>query len=365
MSAEAQSQPGEGANDPAGHIEQLRMASEVLSAEAAAIRELAKNIPASFPSALELLQRTAGNVIVTGMGKAGLIGQKLSATLSSTGTASHFLHPSEAVHGDLGRVQQGDIVLALSYSGETEEILRLLPTIRNIPVPIISITSRADSSLGLQSSVTLPLGDLEEACPLGLAPTTTTAVMLALGDALALVLSQIKGFCQDDFARCHPAGNLGRRLARVADVMRPLDECRVALESHTVRKVFVAASLPGRRTGAIMLVDNEGRLTGIFTDSDLAKLLEQNQENSLDRHVAEVMTREPITVDLNTMMEEAIEILATRRISELPVIDSSGQPRGILDITDAIEWCPRPDSRSTETTSIQPGPPGTIPFRSS
>lgn len=364
MSAEAQYQQGQGINTPADHTEHLRMASEVLSAEAAAIRDLAKNIPASFPSALELLLRTAGNVIVTGMGKAGLIGQKLAATLSSTGTASHFLHPSEAVHGDLGRVQQGDIVLALSYSGETEEILRVIPTIRNIPVPIISITSRAGSSLGLQSSVTLPLGDLEEAGPLGLAPTTTTAVMLALGDALALVLSQMKGFCQDDFARCHPAGNLGRRLARVSDVMRPLDQCRVALESHTVRQVFVAASLPGRRTGAIMLVDNEGRLTGIFTDSDLARLLEQKQENNLDSHVAGVMTREPITVDLDTLMEDAIEILATRRISELPVIDSSGQPRGMLDITDAIEWRPRPVSRSTETTGMQPETPGTIPFRS-
>ena len=366
MSAEAQSQPGDGAGGHASHFEQLRLAGEVLTAEAMAIRELARNIPASFPSALELLQHTAGNVIVTGMGKAGLIGQKLAATLSSTGTPSHFLHPAEAVHGDLGGVQQGDIVLALSYSGETEEILRMLPTLRNIPVPIISITSRESSSLGRQSSVTLPLGDLEEACPLGLAPTTTTAVMLALGDALALVLSQLKGFCQEDFARCHPAGNLGRRLARVAEVMRPLDQCRVAFETQSIRQVFVEASIPGRRSGAIMLVDERGRLTGIFTDSDLVKLLEKKQESILDNQVAGVMTREPITVDVDTLMNEAVEILATRRISELPVVDSSGQPCGMLDITDAIEWCPRPASPGAgATTGRHAGVPGTVPFRHS
>jgi len=335
MSAEAQSQPGDGAGGHASHFEQLRLAGEVLTAEAMAIRELARNIPASFPSALELLQHSAGNVIVTGMGKAGLIGQKLAATLSSTGTPSHFLHPAEAVHGDLGGVQQGDIVLALSYSGETEEILRMLPTLRNIPVPIISITSRESSSLGRQSSVTLPLGDLEEACPLGLAPTTTTAVMLALGDALALVLSQLKGFCQEDFARCHPAGNLGRRLDRVSEVMRPLDQCRVALETQSVRQVFVEASIPGR-------------------------------ESILDNQVAGVMTREPITVDVDTLMNEAVEILATRRISELPVVDSSGQPCGMLDITDAIEWCPRPASPGAgATTGRHAGVPGTVPFRHS
>jgi arabinose-5-phosphate isomerase len=366
MSAEAQSQPGDGAGGHASHVEQLRLASEVLTAEAMAIRELARNIPASFPSALKLLQHTAGNVIVTGMGKAGLIGQKLAATLSSTGTPSHFLHPAEAVHGDLGGVQQGDIVLALSYSGETEEILRMLPTLRNIPVPIISITSRESSSLGRQSSVTLPLGDLEEACPLGLAPTTTTAVMLALGDALALVLSQLKGFCQEDFARCHPAGNLGRRLARVSEVMRPLDQCRVALETQSVRQVFVEASIPGRRSGAIMLVDEGGRLTGIFTDSDLVKLLEQKQESILDNQVVGVMTREPITVDVEMLMNEAVEILATRRISELPVVDRSGQPCGMLDITDAIEWCPRPASPAAGAiTGRHAGAPGTLPFRHS
>ncbi len=368
MSAEAQSRSNDGPGDYSSHFEQLRLASEVLVNEAGAIDHLAKNLPASFPAALELLQHTAGNVIVTGMGKAGLIGQKLVATLGSTGTPSHFLHPAEAVHGDLGRVRAGDIILALSYSGETEEILRLLPAFENIPVPIISITARQESSLGQQSSVTLPLGNLDEACPLGLAPTTTTAVMLALGDALALVLSRLKGFCQDDFARCHPAGNLGRRLARVTDVMRPLDQCRVALESQSVRHVFVDASIPGRRSGAIMLVNSEGLLTGIFTDSDLAKLLEQKQEKTLDDQVADVMTRDPITVDLDIMMEEAVEILASRRISELPVVDTCGRPLGILDITDAIEWCPRPVQPlegDEDTPSPETEDPGTVPFQGS
>ena len=368
MSTGAQSRSGDHPGGPSSHFQQLRLASEVLTGEAQAIDQLAKNLPASFPAALELLQRTAGNVIVTGMGKAGLIGQKLVATLCSTGTPSHFLHPAEAVHGDLGRVQQGDIILALSYSGETEEILRLLPTLKNIPVPIVSITAHQESSLGQQSSITLPVGNIEEACPLGLAPTTTTAVMLALGDALALVLSHLKGFCQQDFARFHPAGNLGRRLARVADVMRPLDQCRVALETQSVREVFVDASIPGRRSGAIMLVNGEGQLTGIFTDSDLAKLLEQKQENTLDNPVADVMTRGPITVNIETLMNEAIEVLATRRISELPVVDTSGHPRGMLDITDAIEWCPRPvPSLEGNDTAPRPetGNHGTVPFPSS
>jgi arabinose-5-phosphate isomerase len=366
MAATAQSRPDDDAADIASHVEQIKMASEVLAEEARAIEQLSRELPASFPAALELLRRTAGNVIVTGIGKAGLIGQKLVATLGSTGTPSHFLHPAEAAHGDLGRVQKGDIVLALSYSGETEEILRLLPTLKNIPVPIISITASEESSLGCQSSVTLPIGNLKEACPLGLAPSTTTAVMLALGDALALVLSRMKGFCQEDFARRHPAGNLGRRLARVQDMMRPLDQCRVADQSQSVRQIYVDTRIPGRRSGAIMLIDNQGLLTGLFTDSDLARLFEQDQDSSLDNPISELMTRNPITVRVDALMSEAVDILASRRISELPVIDAAGHPRGMIDITDEIGSPPAPTSPAADSPA-DPSPseklPRIVPFR--
>ena len=222
-------------------------------------------------------------MIVSGIGKAGLIGQKIMATLASTGTPSHFLHPAEAVHGDLGRVHADDVVLVLSQSGETEEIVRLLPPLAELGVPIIAITGRADSTLGRAARVVIDLGPVEEACPLGLAPSSSTTAMLAVGDALALVVSRMRGFAREDFARFHPAGNLGLKLSKVEQHMRPLEQCRVAPEGQTVREVLVRVSVPGRRTGATMLVDAEGKLSGIFTDSDLARLFEQRRDREPGR----------------------------------------------------------------------------------
>lgn len=319
-------------------FEQLRFGREVIRYEGEALTALAGRLHDEFCDAIELLFACRGNVIVTGMGKAGLIGQKVTATLASTGTSAHFLHPAEAIHGDLGRIHRDDLVLALSFSGETEEIVRLLPSLADMRTRIIAMTGSSESSLAQSADVVLDLGPLREACPHGLAPSTSTTAMIALGDALALVLSRMRQFGPEDFARFHPGGSLGRKLAKVDDVMRPLAECRVASESHSIRDVFVMASRPGRRTGAIILTDQSGRLTGIFTDSDLAKLLETKRDAALDAPIAALMTKNPTTVVAGTRMRQAIEILGERKISELPVVNDQGKPVGLIDITDVVAF---------------------------
>ena len=343
-------------------FEQMRLAREVLRAEAESISALANQLPENFCDAIELLSRCNGSVIVTGMGKAGLIGNKLAATLSSTGTNSQFLHPSEAVHGDLGRVRKGDVILALSFSGETEELVRLLPTFRQSQTPIVAITGNIRSSLANAASISLLIGPLREACPLGLAPTTSTTVMLALGDAIAMVLSRLNEFSAEDFAKVHPGGNLGRKLARVEEVMRRLEDCRIASFAQSVRDVLVTASKPGRRTGAIMLVDESGRLAGIFTDSDLARLLETRNERALDQPIQAVMTRAPATVVIGSLMTVAVELLVQRKISELPVVSDQEKPAGLIDITDVVAWLPAPRVSLAGSSNRNPSFPSTVPF---
>jgi len=328
-------------------FEQLRYGREVLRIEGQAILVLANRLHEEFSEAVSLLSQCRGNVIVTGMGKAGLVGRKIAATLSSTGTSSHFLHPGEAVHGDLGRIHALDAVLALSYSGETAELTRLLAFLSEMGTPVIAITRSAQSTLGRSARVTLELGSLREACSLGLAPSTSTTVMLALGDALALTLSRLKGFEPEDFARFHPGGSLGHKLARAEDVMRPLKECRVAEETKTVRDVLIQVSRPGRRTGAIMLVDKNAILTGLFTDSDLARMLEHGRDAALDAPITEVMTRSPATIRPGAFRAEVMELMAARKISELPVVDGECRPLGLIDITDLLTpegYVPRDDS---------------------
>ncbi|MCL4207072.1 MAG: KpsF/GutQ family sugar-phosphate isomerase [Pirellulaceae bacterium] len=335
MSMEAIRQP-----ESLSHFEQLRLAREIVRAEGQALLALSDRLGEEFCSAIELLFHCRGSVIVSGMGKAGLVGQKIAATLASTGTRSHFLHPGEAIHGDLGRVHRDDVVLMLSFSGETEEVTRLLPSLSAIP--LVAITGRATSTLARHASVVLDLGPLREACTLGLAPSTSTTAMLAVGDALALVMSRMRRFGPYDFVRFHPGGSLGRKLTKVDEVMRSLDQCRVAGEACTVREVFVQASRPGRRSGAVMLTDSQGCLTGVFTDSDLARLLENRKDFCIDGPVGDVMTRGPRSVLAGTMMTEAIRILAERKISELPVVDQVGRPVGMIDITDVVAWLPEP-----------------------
>ncbi len=331
--------------------EQLRYARQIIELESRALENVAQRLDDSFCRAVELIFRCAGSVIVSGMGKAGLVGQKIAATLASTGTRSHFLHPAEAIHGDLGRIHPDDVVLMLSQSGDTEEVGRLLPSIASLGTPLVAVTGRKASKLGRAASVVIDLGPLQEACSLGLAPSTSTTAMLAVGDALALVTSRMRGFSRDDFARFHPGGSLGRQLARVEEGMRRLNDCRVAVCSHTLRQVLVEARLPGRRTGAIMIVDPEGCLRGIFTDSDLAKLFESRRDSLLDDPIRNVMTKHPAAVPQGSLMIDAVAIMAERRISELPVIDADLRPVGMLDITDIVAQYPESAAASASESS--------------
>jgi len=334
-------------------FEQLRIARQVILAESRALVQVADRLDGEFCRAVEMLFSCRGSVIVCGMGKAGLIGRKIMATLASTGTPSHALHPAEAIHGDLGRLRAGDVALVLSQSGETEEIVRLLPSLAELGVPVVAITGQAQSTLGRAAAVTIALGSMEEACTLGLAPSTSTTAMLAVGDALALVVSRLRRFGREDFARFHPGGNLGYRLSKVEQSMRPIDQCRVADESRTVRDVLIAARMPGRRTGATMLVDSQGKLSGIFTDSDLARLFEHRRDRQLDAPIAEVMTKNPLCVPSGSMMTEAVALMADRKISELPVVDAQRRPIGLIDVTDVIALLPKESEPSAPT----PAPP--------
>ena len=327
-------------------------ARELIRHEAEALLQLASGLNSDFGDALLALSSCRGAVVVTGMGKAGLIGRKITATLCSTGTRSHFLHPAEAVHGDLGSVSKDDWVLALSMSGETEELTRVVPTLNELTQGVIAITSKRSSSLAQHSAHVIELGTLVEVGVEGLAPSTSTTAMLAIGDALALTISEQRGFGARDFVRFHPGGSLGRRLTPVREVMRTLTECRVAKPEATVRETFVTLRRPGRRTGAVMIVQ-QNKLVGIFTDSDLARLLENQSESLLESPVQEVMTKDPLTIQSNAMLPEAIQVLAENQISELPVVDDDGHLVGMVDITDVIH-----DNAPDENTSQ----PVLVPF---
>lgn len=337
----------------------LDFAKRTIRHEADALLRLASQLDADFLSAIEMLRACRGAVVVTGMGKAGLIGNKISATFCSTGTRSHFLHPAEAIHGDLGRVASDDCVLALSMSGETEELTRLVPSLKKMTSGIISITGRKTNTLARNSDVVIELGNLKEVGVDALAPSTSTTAMLAIGDALALTLSEQRGFRSHDFVRFHPGGSLGRKLTKVQEIMRPLSECRIANPNHTVRETFVTLRRPGRRTGAVMIVET-GKLVGIFTDSDLARLLESEPDSLLTARVRDVMTCDPLKIETDSMMPSAVQILAENQISELPVVDSDNQLVGMIDITDIIDWVPshRPEVESAELK------PKLVPFPS-
>ncbi len=321
-------------------FEQLRFARQIILHESRTLEAVAQRLDGSFCRAIEAIYHCRGHVIVTGMGKAGLIGRKIAATLSSTGSPSIFLHPAEAIHGDLGRIRSEDVLLALSQSGETEEMVRLLPSFAEFGVPLIAVTSSAGSALGRAATTVIELGRLEEACALGLAPSSSAAAMLAVGDALALVVSKMKNFGREDFARFHPGGSLGAKLSKVEDCMRPLSQCRTAKDSLTVRETLVAVSRPGRRTGATMLIDAAGKLSGIFTDSDLARLFERRRDEDLDRPIHDVMTANPLRAVVGSMMADAIALIAQRKISELPVVDLDGKPVGLIDVTDLVASLP-------------------------
>jgi arabinose-5-phosphate isomerase len=337
-------------HDAVGELKTLAYGREVIAAEARALEGLIERLDESFCEAVRLIQFTRGCVIVTGIGKAGLIGQKLTATFASTGARAHFLHPAEAFHGDLGRIHRDDVVLALSQSGETSEVLQLLPALKQFGVKLIAITASDNSTLGRASDIVLRLGRLTEACSLGLAPSTSTTAMLALGDALALVVSRLRRFAPEDFARFHPGGALGLKLSAVDDHMRPLAECRVASANQTIREVLVKSTRPGRRSGAIMLLDGARRLAGLFTDSDLARLIERRSDAALDGPISAVMAKSPTTVLSGERLSIALEILSERKFSELPVVDREGRPVGMIDVTDIVGLLPEQPAERAKAT---------------
>ncbi len=321
-------------------FEQIAYGRDVLHQAAQALSQIAANLDERFCRAVELLFACRGSVVVTGVGKAGLVGQKLSATFASTGARSFYLHPAEAMHGDLGRIHADDVAVVLSFSGESEEITRILPSLTDFGVPVIALTGNPSSTLAHAATVVLELGAMREACWMGLAPSTSTSAMLGLGDALALVLSRSKGFGPRDFLKFHPGGSLGRKLTLVEQVMRPLAECRVARSADSIRMVLASLARPGRRTGAMMLVDDQGRLEGIFTDSDLARLIEQGREEALGQPIARVMTRSPKLIEAGRSLADACELISQRKLSELPVVDAQGCPVGMIDITDIVGLVP-------------------------
>lgn len=330
----------------------LVRARAVIQSELTALERLLNDLDeVQFDRAVELILGCTGNVIMCGIGKAGLVAQKISASLASKGTPSHFLHPSEAVHGDLGKVKTSDVVIFLSYSGETAEVTSILKTLKAKAAATIAITSTASNTLAEGVDVPLLVGKHREACLHGLAPTTSTTLMMAIGDALALVVSEAREFTRDNFKEFHPGGSLGRNLCSVEEIMRPLKQCRLARDTSTVGDVFVQSSLPGRRTGAIMLVDATECLTGIFTDSDLARLLEADGPDCLSRPIAEVMTQDFSTVEASSLLMDALQIMTSRKLSELPVLDKNGRPRGLIDITDVLETA---DAQNDEASHSEP-----------
>lgn len=315
----------------------LKRAAEVIRTEARTIAGLEERLDMRFLDAVERILACTGQVVVTGMGKAGLIGAKISATFASTGTPSILLHPAEALHGDLGRIRAQDLVLALSNSGETPEVNALLGAVRKIGAAVIAMTGRADSPLGRLADCVLEIGPVEEACPLKLAPTASTSAMLALGDALAMVVLAERGFGREDYALYHPAGALGRRLMRVREVMRQGEELPlVPLGTRLVEVLCTMSGTPGR-PGAALVVDGDGRLAGIFTDGDLRRLLQDGRPERLEAPVDEHMGRDPKAIGPDQLVEEAQRLLREHRIDQVPVIDEDRRPVGLLDVQDLLD----------------------------
>jgi arabinose-5-phosphate isomerase len=314
-----------------GAVSGLELARQVLRTEAAAILGLVDRINGDFERAIQLLYDCRGRVIVTGMGKSGLICRKIAATLSSTGTAAWFLHPAEAIHGDLGAIREDDVVIALSHSGETEELLRLLESIRRIGARLIALTGHAGSTLARAADVTIDCGIAEEACPMNLVPTASTTAALAMGDALAMTLLVRKGFREEDFASLHPGGKLGWRLMRVEHVMHAGDAAPIVRVSTPMPDVFHEMS--SKRLGMTCVVDENGRLAGIFTDGDLRRLMSR-ASNVLALSAGEVMTPNPITIQRELLAVEALRVMETHKITSVVVVDGGRAVEGVVHLHD-------------------------------
>ncbi len=313
----------------------LKRAKEVITIEANAIKALARSIDKNFEEAVSLIAQCRGRVIVSGMGKTGLIGRKIAATLSSTGTPAIFLHSAEAVHGDLGQVTRQDILLLISQSGETEETTRLLPLIKKIGAKIVALTGQPLSTLARYSDVVLNVKVEKEGCPLGLAPMASTTATLVMGDALAACLIDRRGFRKEDFAFNHPGGSLGRQLLlKVEDIMRTGDHFAKVGPETKVKDVLL--TITRTRCGSACVVDAQNKIIGIFTDGDLRRRLKEDA-NILMKKVKDVMTKAPTTIRQDKLAAEAFDILKIKRIDELPVVDKKGKAVGLLDVQDLLK----------------------------
>jgi arabinose-5-phosphate isomerase len=313
--------------------ELLEYGRTVLGAEAGAIGRL--GLDEGFATTVEWILACRGRVVVTGIGKPGFIAQKISATLASTGTPSWYVHPAEAAHGDLGRVTRDDIVLALSNSGETEEILRLLPAIKKIGARVVALTRDRVNPLARGADLVVPIGDVEEACPMGLAPTASTAALLALGDALAMTILKNRPFDREEYALYHPGGKLGRGLMKVREVMRQGSANPVVKEGASLGEALAIMTRTPGRPGAATVVDARGRLVGVFTDGDLRRLVERGGVD-FGAPIAKVMSRNPRTVRPEALVADAARVLRQARVDQVPVVDEDDRPVGLLDVQDLL-----------------------------
>ena len=315
-------------------------ARTVIDTEASAVAAMAAvTASPAFAAAVELLRDCPASVLVSGIGKAGHVARKVSATLASTGTPSHFLSAADAAHGDLGAVRAGDVLLLISASGESDEILKLLDVVKTLNHPVVGVTATTTSTLGRRADVTLATGRIEEACPLGLAPTASTTAMLALCDALALTVMHLRQFTAEDFAVFHPAGQLGRKLIRVREAMtfKLGENLPVASDRLTVGQVLHAVSTIKRRSGAVILTGDDGRVSGIFTDGDLRRLITDDADGrGLSRPVRRAMHADPKRVAADALATEAMAVMRRHRIDELPVVDAGDRPVGLIDVQDLV-----------------------------
>ena len=307
------------------------IARQVLETEANAIRNLMENLPEEFDRAVDLLAGCTGRVILTGLGKSGIICRKVSATLRSTGTPALFMHPAEAIHGDLGMVTENDLVVAISNSGTTEEILELLAVLRRLGISLIAITSNPDSPLATASDLHLDVGVRREACPMNLAPTASTTASLALGDALAMAVSVKKGFKEEDFARLHPGGKLGKRFLKVGELMHSGDQVPRVTADAAMKDVIYEMSR--KALGMTTVQDEAGRLMGVITDGDLRRLMERDPD-PLAHTASEVMHEGGVCIDPDELATAALKLLEEKRITSLMVCDGDGPLKGVLHVHD-------------------------------
>jgi len=315
----------------------LDYAQKVIEAEADAIISVKSVVDASFAGACEMIYKCSGSVILSGIGKAGIIGRKISSTLASTGTPSHFLHPAEAVHGDLGRLRKDDIVIILSYGGETDEVTRLINLVKQLDIKLISITGDGDSTLSRHSDVVLCMGKQTEAGPLGIAPSVSTACMLAIGDAVALTVMKARKFSVEDYVRFHPGGSLGAKLMTVEQSMmfRPGEKLPVVKTGDTIRELLEKTD-DVKRHGAVMVVDKSGKLAGIVTDADIRRLITKEGPSAFEFRAEDVMTAGCKKIRADALAAEATALFHKYRIDELPVVDGEDKPVGLIDVQDIV-----------------------------